>query len=693
MKSTYTSKKFYLSKTIIIAIILITSFNSIAFAETLGGVKSTSPIANGMTGGPTLLPNDFYGASGNVIGDLDADGVSDILIGAYGDDTGANRAGAVHITYLNSDGTLKSSVKIANGTANGPTLLANDFYGYASSGIGDLDNDGIPDILVGAKQDDTGGIDRGAAYIHFMNRDGSIKSTVKLTGATANGATLADSDVYAYSVSGIGDLDGDGIPDILIGADGDDTGGTNRGAAYIHFMNRDGSIKSTVKLTGATANGATLADSDSYGSGVGVVGDIDGDGIQDIGVGAISDHSVGTDRGAVYIHFMNRDGTIKSTKKIDGTTANGPTLSNSDFYGVTIANLADIDGDAIPDIGVGSFFDDSSGLNLGAFYIHFMNRDGSLKSTVRINSATPNGPTDLTAGPSGARYGNTVFSLGDLNNDGAIDIGVGASTDSATIPVGNQHGRVFLHFMQPVLGNRITKTSLTVFEGGATDTFSISLKSKPTSTVTVSLSGSQITPSPTSLTFTSLNWNIPQVVTVTAIDDSNYESGHSDTLSITDSSSDPNYNNLTSTVTVSIVDNDQKASSPSVIYCTDTITTFCRTKSETTIAPNPTVTPTLITVTAPTAIECGESMRLSQNLKIGSRDGKYNAFTKGIVTQVKRLQTHATRLGFQVGALDGIFGRGTDQAIKVMQKYFGLSQDGVVGPLTRAQINNSCSQS
>lgn len=68
----------------------------------------------------------------------------------------------------------------------------------------------------------------------------------------------------------------------------------------------------------------------------------------------------------------------------------------------------------------------------------------------------------------------------------------------------------------------------------------------------------------------------------------------------------------------------------------------------------------------------------------------YNSYTKGIVKEVKILQTHMNRLGFKAGAVDGILGKLTNSAIKRMQKFLGTSQDGLIGPITRGLINNSC---
>jgi len=81
---------------------------------------------------------------------------------------------------------------------------------------------------------------------------------------------------------------------------------------------------------------------------------------------------------------------------------------------------------------------------------------------------------------------------------------------------------------------------------------------------------------------------------------------------------------------------------------------------------------------------------LTQNLKAPSRNGSYNSYTGGIVTQADLLQQHLDRLGFNPGPIDGILGPLSDAAIKRMQNFLGTIVDGYVGPLTRAALNASC---
>ena len=129
------------------------------------------------------------------------------------------------------------------------SLSEKDHFGISISQIGDLDNDGIMDIAVGADNSDDGGQDRGAVYIIFLNDDGTAKSFQKISD-TAGGfdGILHDGDEFGNAITNIGDLDNDGIMDIAVGAD--DDGGQDRGAVYIIFLNDDGTAKSFQKISG-----------------------------------------------------------------------------------------------------------------------------------------------------------------------------------------------------------------------------------------------------------------------------------------------------------------------------------------------------------------------------------------------------------------------------------------------------------
>ncbi|MCP4960325.1 MAG: hypothetical protein GY925_13785, partial [Actinomycetia bacterium] len=396
-----------------------------------GTVATEQKISDTVGGLTAVLDNsDGFGSSAASIGDVDGDGIVDIAVGAYLDDDGGTDRGAVYVLFLNADGTVKAEQKISSTTGGftGP-LDDQDKLGQAVAGIGDVDGDGIPDVAVGARDDDDGGTNRGAVYVLFLNADGTVKAEQKVS-STTGGLTgpLDDLDRFGASVAGVGDLDGDGTADITVGAILDDDGGTNRGAVYVLFLNADGTVKAEQK-TSSTTGGFTgpLDDFDYLGSSVAGVGDLDGDGIVDIAVGAYLDDDGGADRGAVYVLFLNADGTVKAEQKISSTTGGlaGP-LDDEDGIGMSVAGVGDLDGDGIADIAVGALYDDDGGANRGAVYVLFLNADGTVKAEQKISSATGGiiGPLDDQD-----RLGQSVAGIGDLDGDGRIDIAVGAYQD------------------------------------------------------------------------------------------------------------------------------------------------------------------------------------------------------------------------------------------------------------------------
>ncbi|MDA1014492.1 MAG: integrin alpha, partial [Planctomycetota bacterium] len=213
------------------------------------------------------------------LGDLDGDGVPDIAVGASLDDTGGSQRGAVYVLLLNSSGSVKQVTKIAHGTNGGPNLGNNNRFGTSVSALGDIDADGIVDIAVGANLDNTGGSFAGAVYILNLNASGTVKSSTKIASGTNGGPTLAANDRFGKSVSGFSDFDGDGIGDLLVGAERANSG---RGTVHLVLLNANGSAKSSSTITG----GPTLAVDDWFGSSITFIGDLNNDGIADFAAGA-----------------------------------------------------------------------------------------------------------------------------------------------------------------------------------------------------------------------------------------------------------------------------------------------------------------------------------------------------------------------------------------------------------------------
>ncbi len=151
-----------------------------------------------------------------------------------------------------------------------------------------------------------------------MQADGAVKSHAKISSTHGGFAgVLADDDDFGHSVASLGDLDGDGVIDLAVGADEDTDGGASRGAVWVLFLNTDGTVKAHQKIS-STSGGfkGALYEGDEFGESVTSPGDLDGDGVADLLVGAKDDGLGQRNRGAVWVLFLRTDGTVAAHAKI-----------------------------------------------------------------------------------------------------------------------------------------------------------------------------------------------------------------------------------------------------------------------------------------------------------------------------------------------------------------------------------------
>jgi hypothetical protein len=221
-------------------------------------------------------------------GDLDGDGNEDMIIGAESNAIGGRSGvGATYIVL----GTVTGEVDLSLADTKLAGEDAEDHAGH-SVATGDFDDDGVLDVLVGAPNEDLGGTQAGAAYVML----GPTKGEVDLSLADAK--LVGETYSYAGSAVAGGDVNGDGRKDVLVGAPLDSTGGDVAGAAYLVL----GPIFGTLSLSEADAKFVGENMMDAAGASVGA-GDVNGDGVDDVLLGAPYDDTDGVPAGAVYLLY------------------------------------------------------------------------------------------------------------------------------------------------------------------------------------------------------------------------------------------------------------------------------------------------------------------------------------------------------------------------------------------------------
>ena len=342
-----------------------------------------------------VSPGDRFGSAVAVLlpaGDLDRNyNTLEVVVGAPGDHTYMKRQGAVFILSLANFGTtLLNYRKIIPGEG----VLAGQACKYASFGtavasLGDLNNDGFADIAVGAPfQEETG-----VVYILFLAFGGSVAKYIKIGGCDKFGggvwgnpyfknphypSPLAIGDEFGCSVANIGDLNGDGVPDLVVGACGDTDskkgwypGGKGHdacvasGAIYILFMNIDGTVKFHRKISARSGNLLIGPQpGDRFGASVALVGHRNGCTV--IAVGAPFADGAGHEVGAVYILELLQTGDVKRFEIMSSAYVPAPPgsprsqymylsapLASHDYFGSAVAAM-DVDQDGVRDLLVGS---------------------------------------------------------------------------------------------------------------------------------------------------------------------------------------------------------------------------------------------------------------------------------------------------------------------------------------------------
>jgi hypothetical protein len=374
----------------------------------------------------------LLGARVSGAGDVDGDGFDDVIVSAPLYDSGQQDEGVAFLFLGSASGIPDGGPGAAEARIQSNQSGAQ--LGSGVSGAGDVNGDGFDDVLVGAPLYDAGEQDEGAAFLFLGGASGMANGT-----PSTAAARFESNQVDAWmglGVAGVGDVNGDGFGDIIVGSEGYDRGHVNEGAAFI-FLGSASGIANGTPATAATRLESNQANA-IVGGEVSGAGDVNGDGFDDVLLGAPAYDRGQDSTGAAFVFLGRASGVANGNP----TTAPGVIESSQagGFLGSDVSGAGDVNGDGFDDVIVGSSGYDGGQSNEGAAFLFLGSAAGIADGAVESAFSRMEGDQ------SGAFLGYSVSRAGDVNGDGADDVLVGAiGYDMGQ----NNEGAAFVYLPEP----------------------------------------------------------------------------------------------------------------------------------------------------------------------------------------------------------------------------------------------------
>ena len=336
-------------------------------------------------------------------GDFNGDGLDDVVVGQAYHDTTVADAGRFLLWY----GAVSTSdtIDTADLSVVGDSTVASDQFGWASRFVGDVNGDGIDDLVSSAWLAGTN--NNGKAYLFLGGT-----SPTSVSSAYASFGSTGTNNYAGFAVDG-GDVDGDGLSDVMVSAYGRSSAAGSVAVWKSTAIGGGAEIISTdasLFITGVTAG-------DYLGYSAAVAPDLDGDGLGDLILGAPAAGTTTTPGKAYVFYGLDaRSGTVAASTA-DATLTGG---TNGDRYGLAVASLGDINNDGTGDFAVSADKQDSGGVDAGAVYLYTSPPSGASTAVAASSSF-------ITGELAGDFYGRSVAGIGDINGDGFDDVSVGAT--------------------------------------------------------------------------------------------------------------------------------------------------------------------------------------------------------------------------------------------------------------------------